>query len=120
MNPRVLEPRPEDIVLDAVQSNNISIDAGNFLFPRALEQAAEVLDGFDVGIGAQDQLDGPGIVCVDVKGELFFGGERLRVDLLQDLEVPIQLGLLILETLIVHQAVTDIFLKQFSIETIVH
>ena len=120
MNPGVLEPGAEDVVLNVVQGYDISVDTSYILFPWALEQAAEVLDRLKAGVGAQDQFDGPGIVGVDEKGKLLVSGKRFCVRLLQNPEILIELGLFPLESLIVHHSVLDVFLQKLAVHAVIN
>ena len=119
MDAGVLKAGPQNVMLDIIQSQYLSINMADFLFKWASEGAPQIFDGCDAWVTTQDQFDGPGIVCVDIKGELLIAGQPVRIHPLKGLEVLIQLCFLILEPLIIHNAIFHMSLQEFTIQTVV-
>ena len=107
-------------MFNIVQGNDFSVDASNFLFPWALEKAPQVFDGIYPGVITQNEFYGPCVIGIDIKSELLIGRECFCVRFFQGTEILIEFRLFLLESLIVHHSVFYIFLKQFSIRSMIY
>ena len=55
-----------------------------FIFPRASIEAAELFDGFDVGVFGEDDLDGEGVVSIDEECHLLLFAPSVELRLAHD------------------------------------
>ena len=120
MDTGVFEAGPQNVMLNIIQSEDVSINITDFLFPWTPKGAPQILDGFDARVTTQDQFDGPGIIGIDIKGELLIAGQPVRIHLLEDLEILIQLGSFIFEALIIHYTVFNMIPQKFTKQTVVY
>ena len=120
MDTGVLKAGPQNVMLNIIQSEDLSINMADFLFPWASEGAPQFFDGFDARVTTQDQFDGPGIIGVDIKGELLIAGQPVRIYLLESFEISIQFRFLILEPLIIHSTIFHMILQEFPIQTVAY
>jgi len=76
MNARIVEStwRTDQAMLDIIKGHFLAEERDEFLLPGRLENAAQILDRFEVRILAQHQFDGPGVIAIDQEGQpLRFG-----------------------------------------------
>lgn len=90
---RFVEVLPQDLVFDVVERIPFSPDRPAPEFPAS----GDVPDAVELGVARQDQLDRVRVVCVDPQRDLVGLGERGRVGPSERQEVPIEVGLSLLE-----------------------
>ena len=73
-----------------IQGDDIAINMTNLLLPRIGNPTSQVLDGLHPGITGQDQFDCPGVIGVNIEGELLIAGKAFCVSILKALEISVQ------------------------------
>ena len=91
MNPGIFITGPKYFVLNMVEGYYLLVNAHDFLFPGAFDQAAQIFDGRDARIAAQNQFYGPGVIGICVEGKLFVARKSCRIHIFKNFEIPVQL-----------------------------
>ncbi len=106
-------------MLNVIKGIAFSSDCDKFDRPGFGEKSADILyrvRWLAVFKILEDQLDGVGIIGVNIKGETIIFCHWCRISRGQISEIDIQLSLFFLETGIVHVPVPDVQLQEFTIK----
>jgi len=105
---RILVLFTQNTVFDIIQGNYPAVDPYDLFFPRAGGKDSELPDRLDVGISGQDQLEGLGIVSIDIERIGFIPVQLSDIRVFQQPQVLIKTGLLLFEPPVVYHSVPDI------------
>lgn len=116
MDPRVVEILPENAVLNLVQVIFPALDLNELNVPYGIDEGNSAFDVFYTfhRVMVQDQSYREGIVSIDPINHLF--GPRpigiVRVCRRKDGEVAVELGAILLETVVIDPSISYVFLQK--------